>query len=224
MRPDWWTEDSYLPWVDPLVQIAFGEEIDLHWDLYLETHAHRLQHGPDCSAYPSPPSRAPLWSALSRMLPYPPTTILEIGTAIGYSAVLIAEAFPQARLYTVEHNLLHRRLAEGIFDRAGVADRITIVPSVTKVAVERCDLVFVDGPLVDLSQVPERSILIDDVVKPSFRRAAIAALEPLRQPSDDPDGAVQRAQNRYRDAVAELLRATRRLPPCPRHLQINPPA
>lgn len=206
MRPDWWTEDSYLPWVDPLVQVVFGEEIDLHWDLYLETHAHRLHHGPGCSAYPSPPSRAPLWSVLSRMLPYPPSIILEIGTAIGYSAVLISEAFPQARLYTVEHNLLHRRLAEMTFVRAGVADRITIVPAVTKAVVEHCDLVFVDGPLVDLAQIPDRSIVIDDVVKPSFRRAAIAALNPLRQPSDDPERAVQRARNRYRDVVAELLR------------------
>ena len=45
MRSDWWNADSYYPWIDPLVEAAFGAEIDLHWDLYLQTHAHRLQHG-----------------------------------------------------------------------------------------------------------------------------------------------------------------------------------
>ena len=71
MRSDWWNADSYYPWIDPLVEAAFGAEIDLHWDLYLQTHAHRLQHGPGCEAYPSPPSRAPLWAILAGTDPEP---------------------------------------------------------------------------------------------------------------------------------------------------------
>ena len=71
MRSDWWNADSYYPWIDPLVEAAFGAEIDLHWDLYLQTHAHRLQHGPGCEAYPSPPSRAPLWAILAETDPEP---------------------------------------------------------------------------------------------------------------------------------------------------------
>ena len=95
MRSDWWNADSYYPWIDPLVEAAFGAEMDLHWDLYLQTHAHRLQRGPGCEAYPSPPSRAPLWAVLAEQLPSPPEVILETGTA--YATVLIAEAFPAHR-------------------------------------------------------------------------------------------------------------------------------
>ena len=95
MRSDWWNADSYYPWIDPLVEAAFGAEMDLHWDLYLQTHAHRLQRGPGCEAYPSPPSRAPLWAVLAEQLPSPPEVILETGT--GYATVLIAEAFPAHR-------------------------------------------------------------------------------------------------------------------------------
>ena len=87
MRSDWWNADSYYPWIDPLVEAAFGAEIDLHWDLYLRTHAHRLQHGPECEAYPSPPSRAPLWAILAGQLPRHPEVILETGTGIGYATV-----------------------------------------------------------------------------------------------------------------------------------------
>ena len=140
MRSDWWNADSYYPWIDPLVEAAFGAEIDLHWDLYLQTHAHRLQHGPGCEAYPSPPSRAPLWAILAGQMPSPPEIILETGTGIGYSTVLIAEAFPRSRLFTVERDALHRRIAEQTFADAGVADRITIVPSMDEAPIERSDL------------------------------------------------------------------------------------
>ena len=140
MRSDWWNADSYYPWIDPLVEAAFGAEIDLHWDLYLQTHAHRLQHGPGCEAYPSPPSRAPLWAILAGQMPSPPEIILETGTGIGYSTVLIAEAFPRSRLFTVERDAPHRRIAEQTFVDAGVADRITIVPSMEEAPIERSDL------------------------------------------------------------------------------------
>ena len=149
MRSDWWNADSYYPWIDPLVEAAFGAEIDLHWDLYLQTHAHRLQHGPGCEAYPSPPSRAPLWAILAEQMPSPPQVILETGTGIGYSTVLIAEAFPRSRLFTVERDDLHRRIAEQTFADAGMADQITLVPSMEEAPIERSDLVFVDGPVVD---------------------------------------------------------------------------
>ena len=36
MYSDWWNADFYYPWIDPLVQAAFGAEIDLHGDLYLQ--------------------------------------------------------------------------------------------------------------------------------------------------------------------------------------------
>lgn len=210
MRSDWWEADSYLPWIDPLVEAAFGTEIDLHWDLYLQTHAHRLQHGPGCEAYPSPPSRAPLWAVLAEMMPSPPQVILETGTGIGYATVLIAEAFPRSRVFTVEHDAQHRRIVEQTFTEAGVADRITIVPSMEEAPIERSDLVFVDGPVVDPARLRADCLLIDDAVKRTFRGAAIAALQPLRDPVDRPEAALRLARQRYRDAAAELLSAAGR--------------
>ncbi len=209
MRSDWWNADSYLPWIDPLVEAAFGARIDLHWDLYLRTHAHRMQHGPECEAYPSPPSRAPLWTVLAEQLASSPEVILETGTGIGYATVLIAEAFPRARVFTVEHDAQHRRIAERTFADVGVADRVTIVPSMEGAPFEGSDLVFVDGPVVDPARLRPHCLLIDDAVKRTFRCAAIAALQPLRAPSSDPATALEHARRRYRDAAARLLRAAR---------------
>ena len=209
MRTDWRNTDSYLPWIDPLVQAAFGTEIDLHWDLYLGTHAHRMQHGPGCEAYPSPPSRAPLWAILAGQMPSPPNVILETGTGIGYATVLIADAFPRSRLFTVEHDALHQRIAEQTFVDAGVADRITIVPSMEEAPIECSDLVFVDGPVVDPVRLRTDCLLIDDGAKRTFRRAAIAALQPLCDPTGDCHAALQIARRLYHDAVAELLRTAR---------------
>ena len=188
MRSDWWNADSYYPWIDPLIEAAFGAEIDLHWDLYLQTHAHRLQHGPGCEAYPSPPSRAPLWAILAEQMPSPPQVILETGTGIGYSTVLIAEAFPRSRLFTVERDDLHRRIAEQTFADAGMADQITLVP-------------------MDPARLRKDCLFIDDAVKRTFRSAAIAALQPLRDPIDGTEESLLLARQRYRDAAAELLSA-----------------
>ena len=209
MRSDWWNADSYYPWIDPLVEAAFGAEIDLHWDLYLQTHAHRLQHEPGCEAYPSPPSHAPFWAILAKQVPSPPEVILETGTGIGYSTVLIAEAFPRSRLFTVERDALHRRIAEQTFADAGVADQITIVPSMDEAPIERSDLVFVDGPVVDPARLRNGCVFIDDAVKRTFRNAAIAALQPLRDPTDDTDDSLRLARQRYRHASADLLREAR---------------
>ena len=209
MRSDWWNADSYLPWIDPLVEAAFGAQIDLHWDLYLRTHAHRMQHGPECEVYPSPPSRAPLWAVLAEQMPIPPEVIVETGTGIGYATVLIAEAFPRARVFTVEHDALNRRIAEQTFRDVVLADRITIVPSMEEAPFDRSDLVFVDGPVVDPARLRADCLLIDDAVKRTFRTAAIAALQSLRAPSSAPATALEHARRRYRDAVAQLLRAAR---------------
>ena len=121
--------------------------------------------------------------------------------------MLIAEAFPRSRLFTVERDALHRRIAAQTFADAGAADRITIVPSMEEAPIERSDLVFVDGPVVDPARLHKACLLIDDAVKRTFRNAAIAALQPLRDPTDDTDDSLRLARQRYRDAAAELLSA-----------------
>ena len=73
--------------------------------------------------------------------------------------------------------------------------------------IERSDLVFVDGPVVEPVRLRKDCLFIDDAVKRTFRNAAIAALQPLRDPTDDTDDSLRLARQRYRDAAAELLSA-----------------
>ena len=121
--------------------------------------------------------------------------------------MLIAEAFPRSRLFTVEHDAHHRRIAEQTFADAGLADRISVVPSIEEAPMEHSDLVFVDGPVVDPARLRKDCLVIDDTVKRPFRTAAIEVLQPLRDPAGDPDAALRLARQRYRDAAADLLSA-----------------
>lgn len=76
--------------------------------------------------------------------------VLEIGTLIGYSAILIALNLPrEGRLVTIEINPKSARLAEENIRRAGLADKIelhigdalTVVPSIK----DKFDMVFLDA-------------------------------------------------------------------------------
>lgn len=88
------------------------------------------------------------------------TRILEIGTAVGYSGIWLADALPAGgMLITLEMDPDRAREARENFERAGVADRVSILPgdaqrTIAKVA-GPFDLVFQDGdkrlytPLLD---------------------------------------------------------------------------
>jgi predicted O-methyltransferase YrrM len=86
--------------------------------------------------------------------------ILEIGTAIGYSGIWLAGALPaDGMLLTMESDPERVRVARANFDRAGVADRVSVIAGdaqrmIAKVA-GPFDLIFQDGsktlyvPLLD---------------------------------------------------------------------------
>lgn len=56
-----------------------------------------------------------------------PALVLELGTYCGYSALRIARAAPQARVYSVELAAANADIARRIWEHAGVADRVTCV-------------------------------------------------------------------------------------------------
>lgn len=56
-----------------------------------------------------------------------PTKILEIGTAIGYSALRMAEACPSAHIITLERDQERYEKAENYFARSGMANQITLL-------------------------------------------------------------------------------------------------
>ena len=54
-----------------------------------------------------------------------PKNILEIGTAVGFSASLMATASPQAKVTTIDRYELMYSRAKANFERLGLSDRIT---------------------------------------------------------------------------------------------------
>ncbi|MDT9111011.1 O-methyltransferase, partial [Escherichia coli] len=56
-----------------------------------------------------------------------PKTVLEIGTAIGYSAIRIAEAVPDSRIVTIERDEQRVQLAKQFIEESHVGNRITVI-------------------------------------------------------------------------------------------------
>ncbi|AXH98939.1 O-methyltransferase [Sporosarcina sp. PTS2304] len=56
-----------------------------------------------------------------------PKRILEIGSAIGYSGIRLAQAFPQAVIYTIERDTERYEKAVEYIERSGLVDRIHII-------------------------------------------------------------------------------------------------
>ncbi|TSB45661.1 O-methyltransferase [Alkalicoccobacillus porphyridii] len=66
-------------------------------------------------------------SLLQLMKLYAPKRILEIGTAIGYSAIRMAEAFPDVGIVTIERDPERIELAKHYIKQARLEDRIHLI-------------------------------------------------------------------------------------------------
>lgn len=78
-------------------------------------------------------------------------SILELGTAYGYSTLCMARAQPEAgRIWTIDPDRRRTKVARSFFERAGVADRIEIIEQpalevLPKMAQRQYDIVFIDA-------------------------------------------------------------------------------
>jgi predicted O-methyltransferase YrrM len=100
--------------------------------------------------------------------------VLEVGTAIGYSTLHMAEALDRGRVITLERDTERVAQARGFLERAGVAGRVEIVEGDARESIERLegpfDLLFVDGTKVEYpeyielaeSKLSERALLAID--------------------------------------------------------------
>lgn len=54
--------------------------------------------------------------------------IVEVGTAIGYGTICLARGAPEARVISIDSDPARLAIARGYLERAGVADRVELVP------------------------------------------------------------------------------------------------
>jgi predicted O-methyltransferase YrrM len=78
-----------------------------------------------------------------------PQQVLEVGTAIGYSTLHMAEQLGRGRIITIERDPIRVRQATDFLTRAGVADRVEIIEADAMQAIEDLpgpfDLLFLDA-------------------------------------------------------------------------------
>jgi predicted O-methyltransferase YrrM len=92
--------------------------------------------------------------------------ILEIGTCVGYSGIWLAGALPNdGMLITMEKDADRARIAKANFERAGLADRVSIMTGDAQLKIVKVagpfDLIFQDGhkPLYNTLLDPLVSLL-----------------------------------------------------------------
>jgi predicted O-methyltransferase YrrM len=100
--------------------------------------------------------------------------VLEVGTAIGYSTLHMAEQLDGGRVVTLEHDAVRAEQARHFLTRAGVADRVEIVEGDARETIPGLegpfDLLFVDGTkseyreYLELAEpkLSERALLVVD--------------------------------------------------------------
>jgi predicted O-methyltransferase YrrM len=100
--------------------------------------------------------------------------VLEVGTAIGYSTLHMAEQLANGRVVTLERDAARAAQARDFWHRAGVADRIELIEGDARETIKSVggpiDLLFVDaakeqyGRYIELAEpkLSERALLVID--------------------------------------------------------------
>jgi predicted O-methyltransferase YrrM len=105
-----------------------------------------------------------------------PALVLEVGTAIGYSTLHMAEALGRGRIVTIERESARVRQAQDFLARGGVGERVEIVERDALEAISELpgpfDLIFIDATkgeyprYLELAEpkAAERAVLVVDNV------------------------------------------------------------
>lgn len=143
--------------IDPLVELRriYGENLDLHRDLYDASNAHREAHGKGCDVFPSDPAQRPLWPFLADFTRG--RRFLEVGCGLGYTAALMASAGrPRCRVDTIESDPVHADLAERNMARKRIGKRVHVLRGkaleVLSTLTRPYDVILLDG---DWREYPE---------------------------------------------------------------------
>ncbi|MFF4322176.1 O-methyltransferase [Streptomyces sp. NPDC001568] len=117
---------------------------DAFADVQEATRRHRRAHRCGAFAYGEGSLPATVAAAVGAL------RIVEVGTALGYTAMAMAEAAPLARVETVECDAGHVRLAREQIVRRGFGDRVTVLGGAAEDVLPGLDaggydLAFFDG-------------------------------------------------------------------------------
>ena len=131
-----------------------------------------------------------------------PCRILELGTAIGYSALLALRELPDAEIVTIERDAVIAEAARSFFSRAGVAGRTTILVGEAEKLLPALsgtfDFVFIDAAK---SRYPDFWLGVQPLLAP---RAVVAADNVLFRGLVEGERSEEWPKHSYRTMVLQL--------------------
>ena len=211
---------AYAQWHQPLLERSFGHEIDLRHDLYELTHSHRRDHNERvddgaCTAWPSPPYFAPVWRIVADRTHA--KRFLEVGTGIGYTAALMADAGgPGCKFDTIEVDPDHADRAQRELARIGLSNRVRVIRGdagkILPTLAAPYDVVFADVGTGAMAGELEQLIVPGGAsvdIKGRLREPLLRTLEGLRDAlahgNQAPTVAFSEARDSYRRAIWSAL-------------------
>jgi predicted O-methyltransferase YrrM len=152
------------------------------------TRKHRLRHW--CSAYAFKDG-AGLIDIARR---YSPARIIELGTALGFTACCLASSGKAVQVETIEGDARHAALAQSNIEAAGLAERITVhigrFEEVLRSRLGRYDIAFFDGGAPSIPIVEQLRTLLDDagiLICANLSRASTGQVRELKREFDNVD-------------------------------------
>jgi len=131
-----------------------------------------------------------------------PPAVLEVGTAIGYSTLHMAEQLGRGRIWTLERDASRIEQARAFFERGGVADRVEIVEGDALESIEKLDGPF-DFLFLDATKDEYRRYL--ELAEPKLTDNAVLAVDNVLMSGEVALDAG--AQTRWRPESLEAARA-----------------
>jgi predicted O-methyltransferase YrrM len=152
------------------------------------TRRHRLRHW--CSAYAFKDG-AGLIDTATR---YAPARVIELGTALGFTACCLASSGKAVRVDTIEGDSQHAALARINIEAAALAERITVhlgrFEEVLRSLLGRYDMAFFDGGAPSTPVIEQLHTLLDDdgvLICANLSRASAGQLRELKREFDNAD-------------------------------------
>ena len=99
-----------------------------------------------------------------------PKAILEIGTAIGYSSLMMARHLPHAQIVSIEHDANRYQEAVAYHERSSIQDQVTLIEADAleianeELPIQKYDVIFIDAAKAQYQKFFEKyeSLLSED--------------------------------------------------------------